>query len=181
MEESKRRHIFGVLKIPMIICWIFFGLHFIYILVYHGVWEKYIDIYDVIIDTYLLFSLEAIAVLLTLSNFRNNFLFFLLSFYISIANLVFILFYIFIIVFSFFIDDKMEDFIDAEDWVKDDWWKGLILLIIKVIEALPLGIIYFFKRMLAGPLGAIMNPQSISTGGILNKNEKDDEENDELE
>jgi len=180
MEDSKRRHIFGVLKIPMIICWIFFGLHFVYILFYHGIWEKYIDIYDVIIDTYLLFSLEAIAVLLTLSNFRNNFLFFLLSFYISIANVIFILFYIFIIVFSFFIDDKLEDFIDAEDWVKDDWWKGLVLLIIKVVEALPLCIIYIFKRMLAGPLGAIMNPQAISPGGILDKNEKDEEDN-ELE
>ena len=34
--------------------------------------------------------------------------------------------------------------------------------------------------MLAGPLGAIMNPQTISPEGILNKNEKDEEDN-ELE
>ena len=177
--DKGQRQIAGVLKIPMIICWIFFGIHFIYIGFYHGIWKKYIDIYDIIIDIYLLFSIEAIAVLLTLSNTRNNFLFFKISLIISMVNIAFILFYIFIVIFSFFVDDKMTSFIDAEDWIKTSSnWKGVLLIIIKVIEMLPLLIIYIYKRILEGSVGTI-NPQNLDSGGLMNNNNK--EEEDELE
>ena len=173
--ENRKRQIGGALKVPMILCWIFFAIHFAYIGLYHGYYKKYIDIYDIIIDVFLLFSIEAIAVLLTLSNNRNNFTLFKISLIISIVNALFILFYIFIVVFSFFIRGKMKSFIKAEAWIKkDDWWKGLILIIIKAIELLPLIIIIIYQRKIDSPVGTI-NPQKIDSGGLLNNNKEDDD------
>ena len=168
--ETGKRQVSGGLKIPMILCWLFFGLHFIYIGVFHGIMRYLINLYDVIIDVYLLFSIEAIAVLLTLSNYRNKYILFVISFIISIINTICILFYIFIIVFSFFITNKLEKFINPDKtWIKkEDWWKGLILLLIKLVEILPLVIIILYKYKLEGPVGTI-NP-----GPIIKKEDNED-------
>ena len=73
----------------------------------------------------------------------------------------------------------MTSFIDAEDWIKTSSnWKGVLLIIIKVIEMLPLLIIYIYKRILEGSVGVI-NPQNLDSGGLMNNNNK--EEEDELE
>ena len=179
--ENRKRQIAGVLKVPMIFCWIFFAMHFTYIGLYHGIWKRYIDIYDIIIDVFLLFSIEVIAVLLTLSNNRNNFTLFKIAFILSIVNALFILFYIFIVVFSFFVRGKMKKFIKAETWItKDDWWKGLILIVIKIFELLPLIIIIVYQRKIESPVGTI-NPQNIDSGSLMNNNNNNKDDEDELE
>ena len=143
---DRKRQISGALKVPIFLCWILFALHFIYIGVFHGILKKLINLYDVIIDVYLLFSIEAIAILLTLSNYRNKYNLFIISFIISIVNTIAILFYIFIIVFSFFITNKLDNFINPDNWIKkEDWYIGLILLLIKLVEILPLLIIIIYK------------------------------------
>ena len=179
---DRKRQISGALKVPMFLCWILFALHFIYIVVFHGILKKLINLYDVIIDVYLLFSIEAIAILLTLSNYRNKYNLFIISFIISIVNTIAILFYIFIIVFSFFITNKLDNFINPDNWIKkEDWYIGLRLLLIKLVEILPLLIIIIYKVKLDASVGTI-NPQSIEKGEIIkNNNRDDDDDDDELE
>ena len=181
---DRKRQISGALKVPMFLCWILFALHFIYIGVFHGILKKLINLYDVIIDVYLLFSIEAIAILLTLSNYRNKYNLFIISFIISIVNTLTILFYIFIIIFTFFITNKLDKFINPDNWIKkEDWYIGLILLLIKIVEILPLLIIIIYKVKLEASVGTI-NPQSIEKGEIVKNNNRDDDyddDDDELE
>ena len=155
--DSKRRNLSGLLTCPMIACWIFFGIHFIFIGLFHGIFKKYIDLYDIIIDVVLLFTIEAIAVLLTLSNNRNNYTLLKLSLIISIINMILILFSIFVYAFSFFLKDKLKSFINAESWVEKeaDWWKGTLLIAIKIIECLPFIIIIIYKKKADSSPGTI--------------------------
>ena len=176
---DRKRQISGALKVPMFLCWILFALHFIYIGVFHGILKKLINLYDVIIDVYLLFSIEAIAILLTLSNYRNKYNLFIIAFIISIVNTLTILFYIFIIIFTFFITNKLDKFINPDNWIKkEDWYIGLILLLIKIVEILPLLIIIIYKVKLEASVGTI-NPQSIEKGEIVKNNNRDDDDDDD--
>ena len=177
METSGKHHTQSALKIPMIISWSLFGLHFIYIGVFHGFMKKYISIWDIIIDVILLFSLEAISVLLTLSNKKDNLIFFKISFVISIVNIVLILFYIFVVVFIYFVKDKMEDLIKPEDWPKDEGrqWHGVVLILIKIFETFPLFAMILSQKKFEGPAGVINK-----VSGIWGKEREDEAEN-ELE
>ena len=173
--ESKRRHLTGLLTCPMITCWVFFGLHFIFIGLFHGIFKKYIDLYDIIIDVVLLFTIEAIAVLLTLSNSRNNYTFLKISLIISIINIFINLFSIFIYVFSFFLKNKLKTFIKAESWLEKegDWWKGALLIGLKAIECLPFVFVLVYKRKADSSPGTVY---STNTPILSNDDEEDEKE-----
>ena len=177
METAGKHHTQGALKISMLFSWTLFAMHFVYIGRFHGKMKKYISIWDIMIDVFLLFSLEAISVLLTLSNKKDNILFFRISLIISIINIVLILFYIFVVVFIYFIKDKMEDFIKPEDWPKDEGrqWHGVILILIKIFETFPLFTMIFAQKKFESPVG-IINKVS----GIWGKDRQEEGEN-ELE
>ena len=177
MDTKGKRQIAGSLTIPMIGCWVIFGIHFIYIGVFHGICQHFLSIWDIIIDVILLFSLESIAVLITLSNSRNSYLLLKISFIISIVNVLFVLFSIFIIIFTLFVKGKMNDFIMPEEpWPKTDGvaYEGILLTILKVIEISPLIILIISLKKIGSPVGTI-NPDSIS-GNIVDKNEKEEED-----
>ena len=176
--ESKRRHLSGLLTCPMITCWVFFGMHFIFIGLFHGIFRKYIDIYDVILNIVLLFTIEAIAVFLTLSNSRNNYKFLLISLLISSVNIILILFSIFVYVFSFFLKDKLKSFIKAESWLEKEgeWWKGTLLIVLKVIECLPFIIILIYKKKADSSPGIIYSENT----PIISDNNDNDEEDETL-
>ena len=132
MEVKGKRQISGAITCPMIGCWLIFSVHFIYIGIFHGVQQLYLSIWDIIIDVVLLFTIEAIAVLITLSNSRNNYTFLKLSFIISLINVALNLFYIFIVIFTIFIKDKVP-FLNPEKWSKESGkeWIGILLILIK--------------------------------------------------
>ena len=160
--DEKKRQIAGTLKCPVYSCWFFFVMHFFFMALFHGYYGKYIDLGDIIIDVVLLFSIEAIAVLLTLSNSKNNYKLFITSLIISVINLLIILSSIFIYTFSFFlIDNKVNEFLNPDDWVnKEKWlWLGASLIAIKVLEIFPLFIIIIYKKKMDSPLGTIV-PQN---------------------
>ena len=173
MTEPKRQ-IRGALLCPVISCWTFFIMHFAFIGVFHGLMQLYINLYDIIIDVVLLFSMEAIAVLLTLSNNRNDYVLFNISLIVSIINLLVILFSIFIYIFSFFVKNILTGFINAEDWLKADgnWWKGALLIALKVLEILPLFIIIIYKRKMEGSVGTI---DTSNIGKVENNDDDDDD------
>ena len=174
MAEPKRQ-IGGALVCPVVSCWIFFIMHFAFIGVFHGLMQLYINIYDIIIDVVLLFSMEAIAVLLTLSNNRNNYSLFNISLIVSIINLLVVLFSIFIYTFSFFAKNILTGFINAEDWLKTkgDWWVGALLIGLKVLEIVPLFIIILYKRKMEGPVGTI---DTTNVGKVQNNEDDDDDD-----
>ena len=175
METNTKRQIAGSLKYQFIACWVIFSIHFIYFGIFHGICQKYINTWDIVIDVILIFSIEAIAILLTLSNRDNNFKLFTIAFIISIINTIFALFYIFVVVYTIFVKKEKDGFIKAEIWPKYEakTWHGVILIIIKVIEITPLFIIIISKIKLDSPTGTI-NPENI--GKIKNDKEEEDDE-----
>ena len=168
--NSKKRHLSGLLTCPVVVSWTFFGMQFIFICLFHGIFKKYIYIYDVITNILLLFTIEAIAVLLTLSNSRNNYTFLNISLIISIVNILIILFSIFVYVFSFFFKGKLKSFINAQSWLEKegDWWKGALLIGLKSFECLPFVLIFIYKKKAESSPGTVYNQPIINN---------DDEEN----
>ena len=173
--NSKKRHLSGLLTCPVVVSWTFFGMQFIFICLFHGIFKKYIDIYDVITNILLLFTIEAIAVLLTLSNSRNNYTFLKISLIISIINIFINLFSIFIYVFSFFLKNKLKTFIKAESWLEKegDWWKGALLIGLKAIECLPFVFVLVYKRKADSSPGTVY---STNTPILSNDDEEDEKE-----
>ena len=155
-----------------------FTIHFIYIGIFHGIFKKYLCIFDIIVDVILLFTLESIGILITLNNNRNNYKFFTISLIISYVNIPLILFSIFIIIFTLFIKNTAVDkFLKPqEEWpyIAGEICQGL-LIILKLIEASPVIILIIWKRKLESPVGTI-NPETIEQGKNLDKNKVDDED-----
>ena len=178
MESKIKRQIGGALTCPMVGCWIIFSLHFIYIGVFHGFLKYFLSLWDMITDVVLLFSIEAIAVLITLSNSRNNYTFFKISFIVSIINVFLILFYIFLVITIIFSENKdLKIFEDKNNNTKGklEKWQGVLLIAIKVIELLPLAILIVYMKKLASPVGTI-NPENIAGHIIEKEKEEDDDE-----
>ena len=177
METKVKRQIGGALTCPVVACWIIFSIHFIYIGVFHGILHYFLSLWDMITDVVLLFSIEAIAVLITLSNSRNNYTFFKISLIVSIINVFFILFYIFLVVTIIFIkSESLKFFEDKNNNTKDDIgkWQGSLLIAIKVIELLPLVILIIYMKKLGSSVGTI-NPENIS-GHIIEKDKEEDDD-----
>ena len=164
MESKVKRQIRGALICPMVSCWIIFSIQFIYIGVFHGILRKFLSLWDIIMDVVLLFSIEAIAVFITLSNNRNNYTFFKISFIVSIINVFLILFYIFLVVFAFylgnnknlsFFNDKKGNFPNLDNEKLTLNLLFILLICIKVIELLPLVILIVYMKKLESSVGTI--------------------------
>ena len=169
----------GNLLCPTITIWAIFIIHFIYIGIFQGIFKKYLCNFDIIVDAILLFTVESIAILITLSNNRNNYKFVTISLIISYVNIPLILFSIFINIFTLFIKNTAVDkFLKPqEEWpyITGEPWQGLLLIILKLIEASPVIILIIRKWKYESPVGTI-NPETIEQGKILDKDKVDDED-----
>ena len=175
-----KRQIGGSLTCPVVGCWIIFAIQFIYMGIFHGLHRLFLSIWEIFIDIILLFSIEAIAVFITLSNSRNNYTFFKISFIVSIVNVLFILFYVFLVVVTFFIKyDTLAIFKAERNWpeYKGETWQAIILIVIKAIELLPLVLLIVVMKKLGSSVGTI-NPENL-TGNIVEK-DKEEDDDDEL-
>ena len=175
MDNSKKRQIGGALKCQFITCWIIFSIHFIYIGFFHGIFQKNICVLDISIDIILLFTIESISVLVTLSNSQNNFIFFTIAIILSVINVILNLIYIIIVVYFIFMK-KENEFIEAELWplYQANNLHGILLIVIKVIEMIPLLVLIVAKIKIESSVGNI-NPENI-VGLFPDKNNKEDDD-----
>ena len=136
MEKNNlKRQIGGALKCQFITCWLIFFIQFIYIGLYHGIFRKNICILDISIDIALLFTIECISVLVTLSNNLNNFTFFKIAIIVSAINVILNLIYIYVVVYYIFMKKEKGFIIEAELWpiYEAKILDGILLIAIKII------------------------------------------------
>ena len=156
MGNLTMRHIKGTLKCPMITFWIFFAIHFIYLVIIFSL-KKYISLTYLILDIEILFNIEITALFTTLSNSKNNVTLYKTSLALSNFNALVTLYMIFLTVFAFFAKETLIDFINAEPWIEKDCkqWMGLLLIFEKIIFLIPCIILIIFLKRLSTPLGEI--------------------------
>ena len=151
------KHISGALKCPIATFWGLFCLHFLYIGLFYGLTQEYISFLYLILDVVILFSIEISALFITLSNNKNSYNFFIISFVFSIINALAILFSISIIAFVFFVKDSPQNFMNPNPTMENNGniFKGILLIIEKIIEIIPLIILFYYYRKLGGSSGSI--------------------------
>ena len=151
------KHISGALKCPIATFWGLFCLHFLYIGLFYGLTQEYISWLYLILDVVILLSIEISALFITLSNNKNSYNFFIISFVFSIINALAILFSISIIAFVFFVKDSPQNFMNPNPTMENNGniFKGILLIIGKIIEIIPLIILFYYYRKLGGSSGSI--------------------------
>ena len=175
-----RRPLKGNLKCPIISSWLIFLLHFIYVTLFHLRGGVYISYLDIIFNLFLLFSIQFIAIFISLSNIHNSVKCFKIAFAFSIINIIIILLSITIIVFGFFFIDKFRTVLKPHYFLDDINIKinrvaiSSIFIGIKVIEFLPFIILICYLKKINRSVGIINNPQMPINGGLL-RNDEDDE------
>lgn len=159
------KQIRGSITCPIIISWTLFVFQFVYIGLVLA-WQRFFPSYlDVIMNIILLFSLEIIAVLLTLSSRKESIKFYNFALGFSVLNVLFIFLSITVDIFAFFFKEKLNGIIRATE-IKYEDYKVLIFTGItglKVLEILPLVFIIVYLGKISGEAGSIDNPQ----GAIL--------------
>ena len=167
------KHIQGGIKAPLITSWLFFVVQFTYMVIVHGISRFYFSLMDLIFDVVLLFSLEAIAVLLTLSNNNNSITLFKASLFVSIFTEILIVLSILIIAFAFFSNNTLKNILKHqtpyENPTLKDNWKGILLISVKAIETIPLIIISIYLVKIKSSPGSIISPQ-IKNEELFNEN-----------
>ena len=108
------KRITGGIKAPLIISWLIFVVQFAYMGVVHGICHFYISLIDLIFDVVLLFILEAIAVLLTLSNNNDSRALFKAALFVSIFAVIIIILSILIISFAFFSNNTLINILNHQ-------------------------------------------------------------------
>ena len=169
------RRITGAIKAPLIICWLFFVVQFAYMGIVHGIFHFYISLIDLIFDVVLLFIMEAIAVLLTLSNNNNSKTLFKAALFVSIFAVIIIALSILIISSAFFFNKASINIFKHETPLNNpklnDIWIGIVLIAVKFIEILPLIMISIYLKILGSSPGSIISPQEKSD--VLFRNNSD--------
>ena len=151
----------GKIKCPLAIAWISFFMQLYYN--YHLHEFFYISYLEVIFSVFLLFSFQAIAVLLSLSNNIKNYeLFFKISFILSIVNIFVNLLSVTVILLAFL--SKLRVIIQPTAFVEISSSKakiitGIIYAVIKVIETIPFFVFLCYKRKLFKGKGQINMPE----------------------
>ncbi len=157
------KRITGGIKAPLIISWLFFVVQFAYMGVVHGICHFYISLIDLIFDVVLLFILEAIAVLLTLSNNNDSRALFKAALFVSIFAVIIIILSILIISFAFFSNNTLINILNHQTPSKNpklnDKWIGIVLIVVKFIEILPLVMISIYLQKIDSSPGSILSPQ----------------------
>ena len=157
------RRITGAIKAPLIISWLFFVVQFAYMGIVHGIFHFYISLMDLILDVVLLFVMETIAVLLTLSNNNNDKNLFKAALFVSIFAVIIIILSIIIISFAFFFNSTLINILNHQTPLNNpklnDKWIGIVLIVVKFIEVLPLIMISIYLQKLESSPGSIISPQ----------------------
>ena len=157
------RRITGAIKTPLIISWLFFVVQFAYMGVVHAIFHFYISLMDLIFDVILLFVMETIAVLLTLSNNNDSRTLFKAALFVSIFAVIIIILSILIISFAFFSNNTLINILGHQTPLNNpklnDKWLGIVLIVVKFIEILPLVIISIYLQKLDSSPGSIISPQ----------------------
>ena len=160
------KQIRGSITCPIIISWTLFVFQFVYIGLVLA-WQRFFPSYlDVIMNIILLFSLEIIAVLLTLSSRKESIKFYNFALGFSVLNVLFIFLSITVDIFAFFFKEKLKGIIRPIEIKYEGLYKALIFTGItglKVLEILPLVFIIVYLGKISGEAGSIDNPQ----GAIL--------------
>ena len=157
------KHIRGAITFPILCTWILFILQFVFMGL-GEIWKKInITYLDIIINIILLFSLESIAVFLTLSSRKENYLLYKAAFGISIFNVIFILISIIVSILAFFYPLKIHKIINNEEMSKETGSLKVLIFIgivlIRLIEIFPLIFIIIYFGKISGEAGTIDNPQ----------------------
>ena len=162
------RRITGAIKAPLIISWLFFVVQFAYMGIVHGIFHFYISLIDLIFDVVLLFIMEAIAVLLTLSNNNNSRTLFKAALFVSIFAVILIALSILIIFFPFFSNNTLRSILNHQTPVNNPnlnkTWIGIVLIAVKFIEISPLIMISVYLKKLDSSPGSIISPQKQGDG-----------------
>ena len=166
----------GKIKCPMILLWVLFSMHFIYLFLVFA-FIKYISLLNVILDIEILFNLQLTALFLTLSDDKDNYTYFLVSFIMSLINSAVILFSIIIIIMAVYKRDQFFNFIKGEPWLKDEGigYIGAIYIVIKIIEFLPAILLTFYFKRIKSFLTTIETQKiNINSGNVVMSEKQDD-------
>ena len=174
--EAPIRIISGKIQCPMIVIWILFSIHFIYLFVAYGL-SKYISLLHLILDIEILFNLQISALFLLISEEKNKYNLFVASFIMSIVNSAIILFSIIIIILAFFKKDNVANVISSEPWIKVEGYRyiGAIFIVIKIIEFVQSILLTFYYKRIKISLSMIESDNLIVGDENILVNEKLDE------
>ena len=147
----------NVHKCLKITCWIFFIIHFSYIIIFHGILNICIAKCDFVLDILMLIALNSVGLFMSLSQSHGistaDFTFFKCAIFFSFLNLIFIILSIVYISYNFFfvgpVEKKEHEKLPAtkpfmENYIKELKLKspmqeimGIILISFKTLETIP--------------------------------------------
>ena len=147
----------NVHKCLKITCWIFFIIHFSYIIIFHGILNICIAKCDFVLDILMLIALNSVGLFMSLSQSHGistaDFTFFKCAIFFSFLNIIFIILSIVYISINFFfvspIEKDEEDKQPATKPFMENYLKelnldkstqiimGIILISFKTLETIP--------------------------------------------
>ena len=99
-------------KCLKITCWVFFAIHFIFIITFHGILDICIAKCDLVLDILMLIALNSVGLFMTLSESHGittgDYTFYKNAMFFSFLNIIFIILSIVYIVINFFIIGRKE-------------------------------------------------------------------------
>lgn len=146
----------NVHKCLKITCWIFFIIHFSYIIIFHGILNICIAKCDFVLDILMLIALNSVGLFMSLSKSHGistaDFTFFKCAIFFSFLNIIFIMLSIVYISINFFFVGPVERKEDEKPATKPFWENyikelkldernqiimGIILISFKTLETIP--------------------------------------------
>ena len=127
----------SIFKIPKIICWIIFVIHFIFLIGFHGHLNYNKSPYDIILDIVDLIILQSITLFIVLSEIHNSYVFYKYAFFFSILNLLAIL----LSIPNYFSCLCKVSIFKCNLDCKQKYLLSILILFLKIIEICPLFII----------------------------------------
>ena len=138
-------------KCLKITCWIFFIIHFAYIIIFHGILNICIAKCDFVLDILMLIVLNSVGLFMSLSQSHgistSDFTFFKCAIFFSFLNIIFIILSIVYISINFFFTGEIE--INTPKHFLDNYLKelelehkmeiflGVFLISFKTLETIP--------------------------------------------
>ena len=174
--EAQLRIVSGKIQCPMIVIWILFSIHFLYLFVVY-VLSIYISMLNLILDIEILFNLQISAIFLLISEEKNKYNLFFASFIMAIFNSAIILLSIIIIILAFFKKDKVAYAISSEPWIKEEGkgYIGGIFIVIKIVEFIQSILLTLYYKRIKNSLSMIESDNMIVGDENILVNEKRDD------
>ena len=148
MEKNIKR----IIQFPKNISFIFFVIHFGFLVGFHGITssEYYISLIDLIIDIVILVLFQSISLFIALSESTNNYAFYKFSVFFSVIITLAILFSILIYILCLLLDKNYDIILKCKCNKKKEL--GYFLIALKFIELLPsLSIFIIVKKIKRSP------------------------------